>query len=996
MNNVIFEDLDADVNHLNYLYPSFSNNEQSTYYDTNKFNADIPCNGNNFSVLNLNIRSITANIDPLNAFLSTLNTKFDILSFTESWLTDETRNLIFLNNYNSLHCLRSSKRGGGISIFVKNSISFKRIESCSLSLPFIESLFMEIKHRDKKLIIATVYKPPKGNDDLFIDKLIEFINFCKINSLDEFILCGDFNYNLLELNNNTTLRFLTSMNTFSIHPLITKPTRITDTSATLLDNIFIRNPLEYTAGLLNIDISDHLPIFLVKQNFFLTPKSNDCISIKYRIINDETLYNMYNMLIYYDFSEIIDNDDCSHSVSKLTDILYETFDTCCPIKEKTISPKRFKKPWITRKILINIKKRQNYFTLFKQGKLSKDVYSRFRNYVNSQIRNAKKDYYKKLFDKFQKDTKATWKTINNILKPNHTTKSKLIKKIMYNNENLTENLDIANAFNDFFCNIGKEITKNITIENNNIDHVTYLNEINVVNSFFFKPSNTRDIMSIISSLKNKKSHLNVIPTSVLKFLSNILSPILSHIINKSIEKSQFPDILKNARVTPIYKAGEKSNISNYRPISVLPIISKIFEKFAYNQIYEYFNNNNFFFSNQYGFRSRMGTNQAILNHLQYLYDHLDSGKIVFSLFLDFKKAFDSVDHKILLSKLNLYGIRGDALNWFESYLSNRHQITYVNKTYSNSKIISHGVPQGSILGPLLFLIFINDIHKCTNFFKFILFADDSTLSSVIPNTDLLAISNTINSELNNLNLWLMANKLCINDDKTKYILFSYRRKIKLPLIKIGSYEILETDNTKFLGIFIDKSLTFKNHSNYLRQKISKSIGILYKLNKFLPNLVMQKLYFTLVYPYFLYAIEAWHSTYENTTRPLLILQKKAIRAIFNLEFRSHTNDYFKNMSTMKLPDLFKFQTCIYLYKTLNSENFDPTLNYSLEQNFNLHDHNIRNNAKLSYKNYNLKKSKFNIKHHGPKIYNSIPEKIVTVNSLYKFKRELKKYFISQY
>ena len=996
--NIFFNDIDVDVNHLNTIFPDFQSQNQSSYYDSNKFNTLLNHNNDNFSILNLNIRSLTANIDILNAFLCSLNIKFDVLCLTESWLNSSTKDLIHMNNYNSVHSLRPFKRGGGVSIFINNNISYKLIESCSLSLPYIESLFVILEYRGKRVIIATIYRPPNSNHDLFINKLNEIIYSCNKIRIDEFILCGDFNYNLFESDDNNVMRFHNTLNSFSLIPVISKPTRIAQNSATLIDNICLRNPIDFIAGLFNIDISDHLPIFLIKENFFQSPKPNQCKILTYRLINDDTIDLFRNNVAAYNFNDIIDTNDCTVSVTMLEEVLHEIYNNCCPIKTKVFSPKRLKKPWINNEILLNIKKRQNYFNLFKLGKISVDTYNRFRNNVTSQIRNSKKNYYLNLFEKYKSNTKATWHAINNILKPQHKSKAQSIKKLLFNNIELTENIDIANALNSFFCNIGTDISQKYCdnlIHRENYNHLSYLKG-NYCNSFFFKASNPREINSIIKSLKNKRTNLKSIPISILKTVSEIISPVISNIINKSIESCHFPDVLKIARVTPIYKSGDKDNINNYRPISVLPLLSKIFEKYAYNLLYKYLEDNQILYKHQYGFRKNMSTNQAILNHLQYLYDNLDSGHIIFSIFLDFRKAFDCVDHKILLSKLNYYGVRGNALGWFESYLSNRKQAVVVDNFISENQCISHGVPQGSILGPLLFLIFINDIYNSNDFFKFILFADDSTLSTILPSNSPKLITKTLNFELSKVNKWLVSNKICINEDKTKYIIFSYKRKIKLSTIKIGKNKIKETDHTKFLGIFIDNKLTFRQHANYLRSKISKSIGVLYKLNKFLPISILSKLYSTLVFPYFLYCIEAWHSAYENVTKPLVILQKKSIRAICNLNFRDHTNHHFKSLSILKLNDLHKYQTLIYFHKSLNRPNFDPTLHSYINDSYNIHNHPTRKKNTITPICYNLNKSKFNIKHSGPKLFNTLPSEIKNTETLYKFKKQLKNYFLTKY
>ena len=250
----------------------------------------------------------------------------------------------------------------------------------------------------------------------------------------------------------------------------------------------------------------------------------------------------------------------------------------------------------------------------------------------------------------------------------------------------------------------------------------------VLNSIFFKPVTAEDIKNIIASLKNKPCNNSEFPICALKYVSGIVSEPLALLINQSLADGIFPQSLKVARVVPIFKGGCGNDANNYRPVSVLPLFSKIYERVVFNQLSAFLDKYNIINEAQYGFRAGKSTIEAILNHLQFVYDELDSGNLVISLFLDFRKAFDSINHEILLKKLHHYGIRGLAHKWFSSYLSNRQQFVSINGVCSGQCEVSYGVPQGSILGPILFLLFINDFPKCNPFFKYTLFADDTTLS----------------------------------------------------------------------------------------------------------------------------------------------------------------------------------------------------------------------------------------------------------------------------
>ena len=477
---------------------------------------------------------------------------------------------------------------------------------------------------------------------------------------------------------------------------------------------------------------------------------------------------------------------------------------------------------------------------------------------------------------------------------------------------------------------------------------------------------------------------------------NIISHPLAIIINKSLELGYFPNSLKKACVTPIFKEGDKTDINNYRPISVLPTFSKIYEKIVYKQLYEYLERNSYLDNNQYGFRANRSTSHAILNLLQYTYQNLDSSKIVFSLFLDFRKAFDSVNHKILLSKLKIYGIRGIALDWFCSYLSERSQYVFINGSRSSVKKIEYGVPQGSILGPLLFLIFINDITKSSKLFNYILYADDSTLSTCFSEDELGSHSNLINEELKRVYKWLCANKIAINETKTKYMIFTYNKNITMPLIKIGNNIISEASVIKYLGIHIDNHLNFTSHINVISSKISKSIGLLYKLNKYLPYHVLKIIYSTLIHPYLIYGIEAWHSTFKNHTNKIFTLQKKAIRAMNNLDYNEHTNNYFKSNRILKLEDQFKLQVSNYIYKLLNCNNIDTEISSKLMTHHQIHHRETRHGEQLNVMRIKRSKSKNIIYHNGVKIWNSVPSKIKSLNTRTKFKISLKKLYVDSY
>ena len=351
--------------------------------------------------------------------------------------------------------------------------------------------------------------------------------------------------------------------------------------------------------------------------------------------------------------------------------------------------------------------------------------------------------------------------------------------------------------------------------------------------------------------------------------------------------------MKIAKIIPLYKSGDNQSYCNYRPISILPSLSKILEKTVYKRLTDYLNKYDILNTSQYGFRHGHSTSMALLDFVERIHEALDRKEYTIGVFLDLAKAFDTVNHNILLGKLEHYGIRGTPLLWFKDYLTNRKQYVHFQGTNSDMFDITCRVPQGSVLGPLLFLIYINDINTASCKLSFTLFADDTNIF----NKNLQQLIRSTNEELSKLSLWFKANRLSLNITKTNYMLFSNRKKILNQNMNVIIDEsiITRVKDCKFLGVIIDENLTWMKHINQVTSKISKNIGVMHKLSYYLYADAIKCLYYTLVYPYIHYGNIVWANNYPSKLTRIVLLQKRAVRIIAKVGYRESTAKIFKEL-----------------------------------------------------------------------------------------------------
>ena len=952
----------------------------ASYQSDSQYILDLGLRCKGFRMGHINIQGLSNKIDQVRLLLESDKNEIHVLGLSETKLNAIHPDSSYEINGFQKPCRRDRElnSGGGLIVYVKEGIQTCR--RTDLENENLECIWLEIKpKKSKAFLVGNIYRPP--NSTIHWNEIFEACIENVLGEDKEIYLMGDINRDLL--NNQIKNAWSDYMEPFGLTQLVSEPTRVTGDSSTLIDHIYANCPENVNSiNIPKIGLSDHFPIFFTRKMHVQPPKT-DHYTISYRSFKNfnEDKFTEDLQSVPWDTIKIFDDTD--DIMEAWLDLFLQVVDKHIPIKQHRVKQKN-QPQWLSPEILDAMKCRDRHKSIGNE-----DEYKLWRNKTIKMIQKAKRIQYQTFLDNNKNNPSSIYKIFQEVGAGKGLRKQSTIGSVKVGDTFIEDSTGIANEFNDFFVNVASKLKEPVTYSNH-----TKLKEFCQTklpeDAKFTIPSIQKEkVLNFLSTIDiNKATGSDMIGPRLLKVAAPYIADEVTFICNHSIINSVFPSKWKEAKVTPLFKNGPHEEVNNYRPISILPVLSKVLEKHVHESLSEFLHTYNLLHKTQSGFRTQHSCETALVNMIDLWMNAIDSGKMVGVVLVDFKKAFDLVDHQILIDKLEIYGIKGEALSWFNTYLTNRKQQVAINNCKSDFKQISYGVPQGSILGPLLFLLFINDLPLYTSNVFTDLYADDTTLYDV--QNSMEQIENNLQSSLNNLQIWCRSNGMILNSSKTKVMLVTtYQKRQRLTNdqfdLTYNKESLNMISNDKILGVFVDNNLTWSNHIKHLTKKIASSIWLLSKIKKFLSQAHRVQFYKSYIQPHIDFCNIVWGSSSEVNKLKIFRLQKRACKVILDY----NVDDSIEAMNSLKIMSIYDrlyLRKAKFMFKVYN--NIAPAY---ISENFTL-----RNNENT---NIQLRSSsagcfippkprtecfKQSLRYSGCLIWNSLPEEVKNAQTISTF------------
>ena len=921
----------------------------------------------------INSRSLVHNFEALRHVVDSMNC--DVMAITETWLRDTiSENQVYIEGYTFLRHDRAGDRGGGVGMYIRNALGHQ-------VLPInvdMEGLFVEVRIRSMTLIVGVIYRPPGANVARFLDSLENVISTV-LPVCDLFVCLGDVNINLLDSESNSTALFTEFIDSFSFTQLIEEPTRVTATTSTLIDVIFTNDKKFISSSGVNdsYDVADHHLIFCRLTLPAPVDKPIFKVFRDYRNIN-YTLFNEH--LRSMPWRNIFDIPRVDDKVNFINDNVTALLDLHAPLRTCKIT--RRPCPWLTGDIKFMMEQRNRALRTFKRTKLARDWddYRRLRNLTNSTVVRAKKNFFNALFVK--SDYRSTWKDLNRFsMLPNRCSTG------------VPPHLGTVDEINNFFLDSLPDTPR---------DAETFAGYVNnllpeLKSTLAFETVDESCVLRIILSMKSGAVGADGIGVYVLRLCVPFLLPYVTHVINCSISSCVFPSAWKRALVTPIPKVPSPANLSNLRPISVLPVLSKILEKILNSQLRCHLEKNNILPGVQSGFRPGFGCHTALLSVTDDIIAASDAGKLTIAVFLDYSRAFDTVDHQLLLAILRYIGLSDASVELMSSFLDGRQQAVCCGGVTSGWRAVTRGVVQGSIMGPQLFSVYISQMGSVMRHCKFHCYADDTQIYLSFPQCAVRDACRRIEEDLQALSEFSRGHCLKLNAQKSAAMVFGRKvdrqRVLGLVDIVVDGAQINIKEEFKNLGVYIDNTFRYKRHVSNCMQRAYCNLRKIYSIRGMLNVKSKSLLCDSLVLSIFNYCDVVYSSCLDSRDRVRIQrVQNSCLRLVYGVRKYDRVTHKLGEIGWLSMANRRLLHSACF-YRKVMIDRCPPYLYEKITFRTDVHALNLRYRGGLTPPKHNTEFYKRCFTYCIAKTYNGLPCSLRSV-CLSTFRQRMKQKLLS--